>query len=448
MFGYLHPNEISASFHKSLLGMVGYDLSHGHRLHSWSSVKCATGGLPEGRNKLMQSLLDSDAEWVLMVDADMGFEPVVLEQLLSVADPETRPIVGGLCFAQREAFDDGSHGFRCVPRPTIFDYIQHDDGHWRFTGRSHYPVNSLVQCAATGAAMLLIHRKVAELVLENYGPTWFTRITGTDQSVMGEDISFFVRTQALEIPLHIHTGIRTTHLKQLWLGEPDFWSSFLSPPAKERVDVIVPSLPGRMDNVVPLMESLVASTGLAQATWVLNEDDGVKAALVAELGGRVFFKSGTFAEKVNAAHGQSSNPWVLLVGDDVRFRPGWLDSAQDIARRYEVSVVGTNDLANPRVMRGEHATHPLIRRDYIDEVGASWDGPGVICHEGYRHWFVDDEIITAAKQRRQFQAALASEVEHFHPMVGKAVKDDVYEVGSRFAEQDRKLFQKRLKQFG
>jgi hypothetical protein len=72
----------------------------------------------------------------------------------------------------------------------------------------------------------------------------------------------------------------------------------------------------------------------------------------------------------------------------------------------------------------------------------------VICHEGYRHWFVDDEIVTAAKQRRQFQAALASEVEHFHPMVGKAVKDDVYEVGSRFAEQDRRLFQKRLKQFG
>jgi hypothetical protein len=395
----------------------------------------------------MQSLLESDAEWVLMVDADMGFEPVVLDQLLSVADPVERPIVGGLCFAQREAFDDGSHGFRCVPRPTIFDYIQHDDGHWRFTGRAHYPVNSLVQCAATGAAMLLIHRRVAELVLENYGPTWFTRVTGTDDSVMGEDISFFVRTQALDIPLHVHTGIRTTHLKQLWLGESDFWASFVAPPAKERVDVIVPSLPGRMDNVVPLMESLVASTGLAQATWVLNEDDGVKAALVAELSGRVFFKSGTFAEKVNAAYGQSDAPWVLLVGDDVRFRPGWLDQAQDIARRYQVSVVGTNDLANPRVMRGEHATHPLIRRDYIDQVGASWDGPGVICHEGYRHWFVDDEIITAAKQRRQFQAALASEVEHFHPMVGKAAKDEVYEVGSKFAEQDRKLFQKRLKQF-
>lgn len=445
MFGYLHPNEVSASFHKSLIALVGHDLSHNHRLHSWSSVKCATGGLPEGRNQLMQALLDSSAEWVLMVDADMGFEPVVLDQLLSVADPITRPIVGGLCFAQREAFEDGSHGFRCVPRPTIFDYIQHEDGHWRFTGRSHYPVNSLVQCAATGAALLLIHRKVAEVVLENYGPTWFTRVTGTDGAVMGEDISFFVRTQALDIPLFVHTGIRTTHLKQLWLGEPDFWTSFLSPPATEPVDVLIPSIPGRLENVAPLMQSLVASTGLAKATWILNGADLDKAALVQSLGGDVLWRDGSFAEKVNFGFGATERPWVLLVGDDVRFRAGWLDAAQDIARRYEVDVVGTNDLANPRVMRGEHATHPMIRRSYVETAGASWDGPGVVCHEGYRHWFVDDEIITVAKRRGMFQMALAAEVEHFHPIAGKAAMDETYKVGERHAKTDEALFRKRLK---
>ena len=63
----------------------------------------------------------------------------------------------------------------------------------------------------------------------------------------------------------------------------------------------------------------------------------------------------------------------MLSGDDVRFRAGWLDHAQDVARRYGAQVVGTNDAANPRVMRGEHATHPLIRRDYIAEHGAPFD---------------------------------------------------------------------------
>ena len=444
MVGWLHPNEVSASFQKSLMGMVGWDMAHDRRMQGWSSVKCATGGLPEGRNKLMQAFLDSDAKWLFMVDADMGFEPMALDLLLSVGDPIHRPIVGGLCFAQREASDDGMHGFRCVPRPTIFDYVKHEDGVSRFTGRAHYPVNSLVRCAATGTAFLLIHRTVAEKVKAKYGTHWFTRITDADGAVIGEDISFFVRTNALEIPCHVHTGIRTTHLKHLWVQEQDFWWSFLAPPATERVDVLVPVL-HRPQNVAPLMESLTASTGLATAWFICEPDDEVEQAEVLKHGGRVLEFPGTFAQKVNHGFTQTVEPWVMLCGDDVRFRAGWLDQAQDVARRYEAMVVGTNDAANPRVVRGEHATHPLIRRTYVERVGASWDGPGIVCHEGYRHWFVDDEIVTAAKQRRVFQAAMASQVEHFHPMVGKAPQDDIYALGASEAEQDRKLFEARLR---
>lgn len=444
MLGYLHPNEVSASFHKSLMGLVGWDMSHDRRMQGWSSVKCATGGLPEGRNKLMQALLDSEAQWLFMVDADMGFEPMALDLLLSVADKDARPIVGGLCFAQREMHDDDMHGFRCAPRPTIFDYIKHHDGIHRFTGRAHYPVNTLLKCAATGTAFLVIHRTVAEKVLEAYGPHWFTRITGPDQAVMGEDISFFVRCQALEIPCHVHTGIRTTHLKHLWVQEADFWQSFLAPPATETVDVIVPVL-HRPQNVKPFMESLKASTGLASAWFVCEPDDVLEQAEVLKHGGNVLTKSGTFAEKVNHAFGLVGAPWLLLVGDDVVFRAGWLDHALDIARRYQADVVATNDMANPRVMRGEHATHPLIRRSYVVDRGASWDGPGVVCHEGYSHWYVDDEISAVARQRQVFQAALASQVEHLHPMVGKAQDDDIYALGRQGADKDRATFLRRLK---
>ena len=445
MIGWLHPNEVAASFQKSLMGLIGWDMSHDRRMQGWSSVKCATGGLPEGRNKLFQALLDSSAEWMFMVDADMGFEPMALDLLLSVADKTHRPIVGGLCFAQREAMDDGHHGFRCVPRPTIFDYIKHDDGFSRFTGRVHYPVNTLIRCAATGTAFLLIHRSVAERILAEYGPHWFTRITGPDGGVMGEDISFFVRCQALEIPCHVHTGIRTTHLKQLWVQEDDFWSSFLPPHATETVDVLVPVL-HRPQNVRPLMETLRASTGLATAWFICDPDDEVEQSEVLAHGGRVLTCPGTFAEKVNHGFTHTDAPWVFLCGDDVQFRAGWWDQVCDVARRYEANVVGTNDLSNPRVMRGEHATHMAIRRTYVEEVGASWDGPGIVCHEGYGHWFVDDEIVTAAKKRGVFQMALAAQVEHFHPMVGKAENDDIYKLGSSNAQKDQALFQRRLKE--
>jgi hypothetical protein len=89
----------------------------------------------------------------------------------------------------------------------------------------------------------------------------------------------------------------------------------------------------------------------------------------------------------------------------------------------------------------------LIARDYIDEVGASWDGPGVVCHEGYRHWFVDDEIVTAARQRGVFAPALASVVEHHHPLYGTAPDDETYRRGQRHAGKDKATFIKRAREF-
>ena len=446
LLGYLHPHEVSTSFHKSLMALVGWDLSHDRRLNGWATIKCASGGIPEGRNELGKALLASSCDWLFMLDADMGFEPMALDQLLSLADPLERPIVGGLCFAQREAFDDGANGFRCVPRPTIFDWVQHEDGHWRFTGRAHYPVNTLMKSAATGGAFVLIHRSVFEKIRDSEGERWFDRVRGTDGSLIGEDISFFVRCQALDIPLYIHTGIRTTHLKQLWLGEQDFWQSFYAPPATAAVDVFIPTL-HRPYNIEPLVVSLRASTGLATPWFIIEEGDDETRTEVERCGAYWIEHSGTFAEKVNYAHAKTDAPWVFLAGDDVRFRAGWLDHAEDIARRYNANVIGTNDLANPKVMRGEHATHMLISRAYIDEHGASFDGPGVVCHEGYRHWFVDNEIVVVAQKRRTFQMAMGAEVEHMHPMVGKAPNDEIYDIGKNHSKSDQQLHETRLRKY-
>src|SRR5262249_38264839 len=90
-----------------------------------------------------------------------------------------------------------------------------------------------------------------------------------------------------------------------------------------------------------------------------------------------------------------------------------------------------------------HATHLLVKRSYVDDEGASWDGPGVVCHEGYRHWFTDDELVTCAKQRQQWAMSLASKVEHLHPIWGKGEHDDVYELGQSGQDQDHRLFNRR-----
>lgn len=363
LFGYLHPNELTASFHKSLLNLVGWDMAHNHRLSGWASVKCASGGIPEGRNQLAEQFLASGLDWLFMVDADMGFEPCALDQLHAIADPETRPIVGGLCFAQREAVEDAMGGYRCVPRATIFDWLKHDDGHYRFTGRSHYPANTLVKCGATGGAFVLIHRSVIERIKNEIGERWFDRITGTDGALMGEDISFFVRTQSIGIPCYVHTGIRTTHMKNLWLGETDFWHSFLPPHAEQEFDVYL------IDETEPekqFYSTLKASTGLCNN----------------------IFDNPTMSLRLG------KSPWILITESNARFRPAWYDHALDSANRYNRPVIGLNDCYTPTIKRGETARSILVQRAWLEN----------------KNLMTVDDIIKTAQKEHSFLASIASEV--------------------------------------
>lgn len=449
--GFLAGNTVTASFDKSLRNLWMYDGASGEmRLHKVGDGRAGPLQLIDGRNKLCKATLDSECQWLWMVDSDMGFEPDTLSRLLAVADPAERPVVGALCFSLREAGADGYGGMVTFASPTILMWQEDPlgDGIGRFVGpqagENAYPANSMIRVGATGAACVLIHRSV----LEKIGKGWFDQIPVGDGTLEGEDISFCHRLKDLDIPLWLHTGIRTTHMKTIWLGEQDYWQMRIAAPAMERVDVIIPAL-HRPQNVKPLMDSLRASTGLAAAWWVLDDPHGEQADTVRANDGYMVIESGTFAHKVNVAFDRLKDnapaPWILLVGDDVRFHPGWLDKALEVANRWDADVVGTNDLLNPRVMRGEHATHMLIRRSYIDEIGSSWDGPGIVAHEGYHHWYVDDEIVMAAKLRGRFQAALGSHVQHFHPMNGTTPMDEIYELGTKHVETDKALFTRRLK---
>lgn len=206
--------------------LQSWDYGHDNRIANWLMLRSGSGGIVQARNKLMADFLASDPsnEWLMWLDADMGFEPDAIDRLLAAADPVERPVVGGLCFAWKEIAVDGLGGFRCVARPTMFDWVEHEDGLKRFTGVASYQPDSLVQVAGTGAAFLLSHRSVIEQIagdMEERG-RWFDRIKGTDGELLGEDISYCVRVASYGHPLYVHTGVKTNHLKELWVTDEVF----------------------------------------------------------------------------------------------------------------------------------------------------------------------------------------------------------------------------------
>jgi hypothetical protein len=436
--GYLHPGEVDTHFHLSLLAMVLYDFGHNHRLGGHLAVEAGSGGIAASRNEIVRHFLSTRDEWLFMVDADMGFEPDTVDRLLEAAHKTERPIVGGLAFAQHAL--EGSKGPLGNPQyktlPTVI----------RFTERGlqaveDYPRGALVECDATGAACLLIHRSVFEKMVGKFPDpmSWFDHMT-LDGRYYSEDVTFCMRAKSLGFPVYVDTSVKTSHRKHHYLTE----DSVVPQPAVDPTAVLVPVM-ARPQNAEPFMRSLRASTGMAAVYAIANDDDHDTIEAWRAAGAEVITGPvSTFAEKINLGCAKTAEPWVFVVGDDVRFHPGWLDRAQ-MAAGDGYHVVGTNDLGNPRVMAGEHATHLLIRRSYIDEQGGSWDGPGTVCHEGYRHWYVDDELVTVAKQRGVWAMASGAVVEHLHPAWGKAPDDDVYRLGQSHQDRDRYLFQKRLK---
>jgi hypothetical protein len=228
---YVHQNDVTYSWHHSMVELVGYDLANHARIlrGGYIAMRCGSDGLVEARNKAVRTFLaDAAAPWLLWVDTDMGFAPDTVERLLVAADPAGRPVVGALCFSQREIADDGMGGWRCSATPTVFNWrtVTVEDGTQQqgWEVRWDYPANTMVQVGGTGSACILIHRDVFTRIEAEHGPVWYDRVPNTTTGqLISEDLSFCLRAGALGIPMWVHTGVRTTHLKPMWVAEEDYW---------------------------------------------------------------------------------------------------------------------------------------------------------------------------------------------------------------------------------
>lgn len=240
---YLHGADTAATFGQSLLGLQLHDQAHHGRLFhdgpegsrlGLIAVPSGAGRLAGGRNLAVSTFLDRypAADWLLCADVDMGFAADALDRLLEVADPDTRPIVGALCFAQKYA----GHGEDPSPfvdwQPTVYTRTPHG-----FEPVFDYPRDTVAKVDGTGAAFLLIHRTVLDK-LGAEGPVWFDNIETGPGSWAGEDLSFCMRATAAGFPIHVHTGVRTTHAKTIWFSEDDYLDQ--RQPAATAVTVVIP----------------------------------------------------------------------------------------------------------------------------------------------------------------------------------------------------------------
>lgn len=213
---YIHPGQVSSYFMESMLATVFYDRS-GRRppripniYQEWSSANVSAS-----RNNIVRRFVErNEADWLLLVDADMRWSPLDIDLLLDVADPKERPVVGGLAFGM-----SGDEMF-----PTIYHFAELEPGKPTTIRVREYPQDALIKVAATGAAFLLVHRNVLQAIeAAAFNPAfpWFQETQHGDQPV-GEDITFCLRVISAGFPVHVHTGARIGHHKSQVLTEELF----------------------------------------------------------------------------------------------------------------------------------------------------------------------------------------------------------------------------------
>lgn len=227
--GYVYDQDCTTSWHHSMTGLYFYDLGANARVMrgGYIAMHYGTDGLTQARNLGVKTFLEErDADWLWWVDTDMGFTPDVIDRLFEVADPELRPVVGGLCFAQRETGPDGLNGWTVQPSPTLFDWAEYEtDGKkgYGFLPRLDYTRDTVTQVAGTGSACILIHRSAFEKVQEKYGPGWFAWYNRVPNPSVGEmtseDLSFCMRLREAGVPVYVHTGVKTSHQKTIWVDD-------------------------------------------------------------------------------------------------------------------------------------------------------------------------------------------------------------------------------------
>lgn len=211
--------------------------------------------------------------------------------------------------------------------------------------------------------------------------------------------------------------------------------------------ILVPVL-NRPHRVRPVLDSVAAATPEPhRVLFIAQADDTDELEALTLAAADVLVVSPdrrNYAKKINDGYRASDEALLFLAADDLDFRPDWLRRAQAMLTD-SVAVVGTNDLCNPRVMCGQHSTHTLVRRSYIETLSGVVDQPDVVLNEQYDHEYCDDELVQTAMSRRVYAHAFDSLVEHLHPNVGKAPIDATYKLGTRRTRESRMLFNRRRK---
>jgi hypothetical protein len=217
--GWCDNGVTDGKFTEGLLSVVLASVGLGMPISK--SIRVQGNQIARQRQALLDHWYDNaETDWLLWVDSDVVINPDIWKLLHDTADSKTHPMVSGIYFISKT-----TNGSLPVPMPVIFDDID------EYTVKYHHPlpVNEVLKIDMAGMGLVVMHRSVVTKLREKYGTdiSFFAENDQKNDKFVGEDISFFRKCKAIEIPLYAHTGAIAKHMKTTtW--DYDYYSLYWS----------------------------------------------------------------------------------------------------------------------------------------------------------------------------------------------------------------------------
>lgn len=143
------------------------------------------------RNEIITTFLETDYEFLFMIDSDQTAVANILD--LSLLDKD---VIGALCYMNK---DD-------VITPSLMRRVA--EGYTLISDK--IPLGNVVEVDATGTGCIMIHRRVLEAV----PPPWF-EYEFTDEGLLakGDDFIFCDKVKEYGFNIYVHTGVLSPHFQ-------------------------------------------------------------------------------------------------------------------------------------------------------------------------------------------------------------------------------------------
>jgi len=383
------------------------------------------------RNHILKAFLESDAKYLLFLDADMTYPKDMIKKYIE-ADKD---IIGGI-YVKRS------------PPHTPLVYMHTSAGKFGYIDvfRLEQGVPNKVDGIATGG-MFIKKDAVLKMFKQDmhwfkYGDDYHLPVAGGNQ--VSHDLMYCIQAERCGVEIWVHEDVKMGHITENVVTLADYVPE---PAHRHHVSILIPSYGADAYlKLATTLNTIVENTAGADYTVFVTVDGDPELAKKVKAGFegkddriQVIYQNENigYGQTINKLIQNNESKYYIYLAQDVLVGYNWLTNA---ISKYEAAFPDGDGLLtfNDGKKYDMIANHGMVTKKFIDKYTGE-----TLFHPGYKHYNVDLELSHVANSNDKLAYADNSVVFHAQAKRGFSVSDKSFDKAREVIDEDQKLFLER-----